>query len=379
MIFTWCAIWSTVCVADTVVRESFRSRRGGDVLTLPVQIAGNNCTFLLDTGSPVTVVDARLRPFLKKTNHEKRVSDGYRSMNQQTYALPRGAKIGRSISMESIPFVLCYDFGAMRDVIGIDFDGIIGCDCLKDKQLEIDFDQGLVRFFERIDNTDHELGRVVRLQTNKYGHPTIPIALGPGPATPFVIDTGAVGIHMQLEKSRYQLLENLNEIRSEGTSAIRAIHGTTIEHAGIVNSARLGKFRLRQLKVETGPYDFVGLDFLSRFAVTLDFPAGKAFLRPSRKFLKGPDRNLSGAKFRRINDVFQVRDVEADSFAAAAGLHVGDVITQVNGVDTSEMSLFEMRRRLARENSRITMRTERAGEVRTLTLMISRSPVQKSK
>jgi len=245
--------------------------------------------------------------------------------------------------------------------------------------LEINFDQGVVRFFERIDGTKHGLGKEVRLQTNKNRHPTIPIALGPGRATPFVIDTGAIGIHMQLEKSRYKFLEYLNEIRTEGTSETRAVHGTTIGHAGIVKSAQLGTFHFRQLNVETGPYDFVGLDFLSRFTVTLDFPAGKAFLRPSRRFSDGPDRNLTGAKFGRFNDAFKVQYVEADSVAAAAGLQAGDVITQVNGVNTSEISLFEMRRRIARENARITMRAERASKVKTITLMISHSQIQKSK
>jgi hypothetical protein len=362
---------SAVCDGQTVVRESFQSRPGGDFLTLPVQIAGTKYTFLLDTGSQVTIVDTRLRRLLKKAGPEKSLSDGNKSTSKYTYTLPQGAKIGRSISIEKIPFVLCHDFSAVRDAFGVDFDGLIGCDCLTDKRLEIDFDLGLVRFFDQIDDESHGLGAEVRLQTNQHGLPAIPIALGPGRAVPFVIDTGAIGIHIQLAKSRYQFLEFVNELRNEGTTVIQSVHGQTKEHTGIVSSASIGTFRFRQLKVETGPFDFVGLDFLSRFAITLDFPSRQAFLRPSKRHREGPDCNLIGAKLRRVNDAFPVRDVEENSLAALAGLQVGDVITQVNGVAASQISLIEMRHICARKNSQIKMRATRHGELNDIPLIVS--------
>jgi hypothetical protein len=342
-------------------RESFQCRRRGDILTIPVHIAGHAFRFILDTGAQVTIVDQRLRQWLHDTERELPLSDGNRAVSRRLYALPEHSRVGQSLELNSIPFVLCHDFGAIRDAFGVQFDGVLGCDFLSSKQFQVDFENGIITFFGRLDRSTVPLGQQAFLGQNGNRQPTIPIVIGDGPAFPFVVDTGALAISMQLDHLTYSFFEGNGELTSQDRVEVLAAHGSTMERGGVVARASLTGHTLHDVTTQTGPYNFIGLDFLSRFTVTFDFANDRAYFQPNRQFGEQPDQNATGARLGRTNDTFLVEGVESNSIAWQSGLREGDVVTSVNGRDTREITLIDMRTICTMKEPRVRMTVKRKG------------------
>jgi hypothetical protein len=86
----------------------------------------------------------------------------------------------------------------------------------------------------------------------------------------------------------------------------------------------------------------VGGEVLSRFTVIFNFPDEEIYLKKNGQFKKKFHYNLSGitvkAKGARLN-VFEVINVRRQSVAYVAGLHVGDLIQTINGINTRGLDL----------------------------------------
>jgi S1-C subfamily serine protease len=101
-----------------------------------------------------------------------------------------------------------------------------------------------------------------------------------------------------------------------------------------------------------GQYNLLGLGFWSRFVVTLDFAGQRAYLREGKGYGRSDLRwNLSGLRLVRQDSSVIVRQVEADSPGAAAGVRPGDVLLKFEGNSVEKASLFELRNALAAEGT----------------------------
>jgi len=350
--------------------EEFECGRWGDFITVPVTIGDTELQFLLDTGSEITVVDQTMQHLLIPTESKKKLSDGYKSVSVKTFKLPSQTRIGKSVPIGDVPFVLAHDFRRPRDAFGVEFDGILGCDSLQDKCVQIDFDKGVVRFLNSVDRGDTGLGAEVPLGRNKKGSPTIPMRIGAGRPIPFVIDTGAIAVSIQIDNPLYLSLEKRGNLETVGESEIMRANGNTVERKGQLESARLGPYRPRNVKIGTGPFPFGGLDFLSRFMVTLDLRNDRAFLLPGSRISRGPDRNVTGAEFSRVRGKFFIHQVEDGSIAAQAGLKPRDQVSRVNGIATSHISSISMRRNMSLANGALKLTVHRANTPLDVTIPV---------
>lgn len=97
----------------------------------------------------------------------------------------------------------------------------------------------------------------------------------------------------------------------------------------------------------------------------------KLYTEDTKNAYEGIGVTVNASKF---NGGFLIEEVERDSGAAIAGIKVGDVITQVNGVSTDEMTIDEARNKIrGKKGTTVELTLNRNGE--DLVLLISRGPV----
>jgi C-terminal processing protease CtpA/Prc len=115
----------------------------------------------------------------------------------------------------------------------------------------------------------------------------------------------------------------------------------------------------------------IGYEILRQFVVTFDYPQGAVWFERSGAF--GTRTGQAGAGFQagKVDAGFDVTTVLPNSAAAAAGLRVGDLITEVEGISTAPMSLGEFAQLMRRPvGTLVHLDTLRDGIQRHVTLTL---------
>jgi hypothetical protein len=107
-----------------------------------------------------------------------------------------------------------------------------------------------------------------------------------------------------------------------------------------------------QIRIDRDELSAVGLRYLARFLVRLDFPNAKAyFTRNNRTDVQDPTAT-SGMTILQRDGQKTVHAVRSNSAAEHAGIHAGDVIEFVDGVDAAALDMFSLGRLLTSEVGR---------------------------
>jgi len=95
----------------------------------------------------------------------------------------------------------------------------------------------------------------------------------------------------------------------------------------------------------------LGLKFLRRHIVTIDFANRTLFLKPSSLFTELEIADMSGLHIVRQNLDTVIYAVDPGSPAAQAKLAAGDVIESINGKAAATLTLREVRRALKSQDN----------------------------
>jgi C-terminal processing protease CtpA/Prc len=87
----------------------------------------------------------------------------------------------------------------------------------------------------------------------------------------------------------------------------------------------------------------LGLQLLSRYIATFDFPNDRLYLENGRRFDEPERFGWCGMALFRTGGTIRVKEILPDSPADAVALKVGDEILQIDEQAASSMSLFEIR------------------------------------
>jgi len=223
--------------------------RGG-FLTVPLRMEdGEELLFLVDTGSPWTLLDKSFEPKLGKrlgTQTAASLSDKWKS---NVYAEPK-------LYLGSTPLMI-------GNIVTKDFKpqsshsimGILGLNCLRHYCVQLDFEAGKMRFLNSDQINAAELGKAFPL-TFGGGHVGIHHSAFIGESTNLLIDTGCT----------IDGLAKKTEIKGQGVLLPECDwDGQTYAHL-----------------IVAAPSDWatvIGLDFLARHLVTLDFPKRTMYLK----------------------------------------------------------------------------------------------------
>jgi hypothetical protein len=325
----------------------FEIAKGGDVIVLPVTIAGKEYPFLLEVASARTVVDARLTPLLADGSRDGEPRSIEKLPVGELPAVPM--KIGNLVFTPARPLVR-RDLTAHRETLGHDVYGIVGLDFLRDRIVQIDFDSGKVRVFNsergvraaRARAADDREDFQMTVVYDFSDGPRIRLKTSGGVNEYFAVDTVMPWSVMV----RPPLMDKLvaNEMIAEQRASPPPSGGLRY---GLLDELRLHDWTHKRLCIVEGSHDAIGLNYLSRFQLVFDFTDSKllwAYLYPGARFNE-PDRpDWNGISLILKEKKVCVASVLPNSAASQAGVLAGDVLDGLNGQPTAELTLFQIRR-----------------------------------
>ena len=153
-----------------------------------------------------------------------------------------------------------------------------------------------------------------------------------------------------------------------GTTEIVDSSGRRSAPIGRLSQLSVGPFRSANLQFSTGMHNILGLNYLRRYRVTIDYSRQRLHLAEGRRFA-GPDRgSMSGLLFLFQSDRVVIKWVDEKGPAYAAGVRAKDIVREISGRPVSKMTSSEIRRILrSPQGAPVPMSLERAGKPKILT------------
>ena len=307
------------------VIEEFDIATCGDFPIVPVTIDGvGEFPFVVDTASSFSCVDTTLRSHVTQTRRTVR----FNGRTDEKICSLGNAFLGKS--RLPIPSdVLCFDFSGIRKASGHDVRGMLGMNFLRAYALRIDFDTGGLSILSAV---PEPRGLAVPLSFDKTGCPTIEARVSRNVTVPFTPDTGLKGHTVcTLEKRTFDRLAcdgMLTETRTGGHAMM--IGGCEARREGRIDSLGIGPFELECVLVNDGPCNLLGLEYLSRYRITFDFPNKRLNLEPGLRVCQTPLNDRTGIRLVRVNGETIVRSIAKAGPAEIAGVAVGDCVRHVD-------------------------------------------------
>ncbi len=351
--------------------EEFRIPTDGNPIVLPVKLAGKTYQFLLDTGSSSTTLDISLQNLLgePKEKRDAGVDENGKIREFNIYYAP-DAKLGK-LSFLYGGTVLCVDLTPLRESTGLDIRGVIGVGFLRRYMWQLDLNKGVLRVYKSGSGNQVDFGVPVRMDMTQYGCPFVVGKILDKYPCNFMIDTGYPDSGT-LSGDVFAKLTELGKIKPvihQATGSDAKLYTTT---AGRMGKFELGKIEYKNLIFERSfRGNILGLGFLSRTIVTLDFPNLKMYLKKTKQ-LDAPDQNdMSGLHLLRKPIGVVVHSVDADSPALTAGLKSGDVIQKIGGKSADKSSLTDLRNLLrTKDGATVEVQFKRDEKAQSVALIL---------
>ena len=338
------------------VIAKFPVARQGDLLVIPVAIGESEYPFMLDTGAFATVLSASLA---EKLGPLKRSTRSYPKGVPPMYQLPDATLAGTNLSVAGD--VAKIDLEPLRHMSGYDIQGMLGMNFLKGHVIEFDFDAGSVTFLESAPKNN---AKAFPLDRDVLGRRTVRIEVVPGKSSSFLIDTGMASPGIgEMTSSLFDELLDAERLNVLGPLAkTLTVGGVVSNRKAQLDVFKVGDFEHRNMRVSDGTLNGLGLFYLARYKVTLDFVNDQAFFEPGKRFSAPPEFDASGMIISRFKGKTLVDRVHPDGPAYAAEVRTGDVLTHLNGHPVNDYSLFVIRQALAQPERTLKLSFERSGE-----------------
>lgn len=237
----------------------------------------------------------------------------------------------------------------------------LGFDAFREFVIRFDFDCGLLQFLRTV---PPDSGDAYPFLVDSRGAPTVAFAVGGEEPMPFAIAT-EVAESISLRPAMLARLERQGLVRPADRAMQRLAPDLAMRMNGFVNRTGLGGHIHRDVLIsaEAGSFDGLGLRYLSRYVVTIDFKNQKAFFKKGNGYDRVDRTDQSGLVIARKNGQLVVDQVRAHSPANDGGFQIGDVILQIDGKPADKVSLFQVRRLLEGEPQTVAITVGREQRV----------------
>ena len=282
---------SVVVRAAELPAEAILNRGAGrgDFLYVTLHLQdGEDLQFLVDTGSPYTALEKSLESKLgKRLGSAEIPAPWYGSkLDLRGYRSPR-LYLGNTCLLMG-DRVLAGDFQIWD---GPHVSGILGMDCLRHYCVQLDFATGKIQLLDPDNLKTDELGKAFPLTFSKEGYVNIRGTLEGIEDAVSEIDTGTPS-DGALEKKLFQ--QELQKQKVAVAKEYKTSTGKTGSEARFPNAMFAGGNYTNLTLNESPVGNIIGLGFLARHLVTLDFPKRTMFLKQTSI---GPlvDENMEAA------------------------------------------------------------------------------------
>jgi len=117
----------------------------------------------------------------------------------------------------------------------------------------------------------------------------------------------------------------------------------------------------------------IGSDILRRFRLVIDYSRKQVIFEPNARFAEPFEFDMSGASLAAGDlKTFKVRTIIEYSPATEAGLHVGDILTAIDGTPRERLTLEQIRKMFRLPERTYTLRILRNKKPLQLTLKTRR-------
>lgn len=226
---------------ERVLLQRFPVAKDGRLIIVPVKLKDMHYSFLLDTGSPITLFDNSLKRQLGKVIRKVRVVTQNGAKQLEVFSSPQGF-IGQ-LPLQTNGWILCTDLTELRRVSGHDIRGTLGMEFHRRHVIRLDYDRKRLDFLKSAENVT---GTRIPLAHNLGGTPMIEVAVGGLGALRFSLSTGTLGSGT-IARASFRQLEAQGSIQIIGTTIRSTIAGKQKQRAGRVNELRVAGFATKGL------------------------------------------------------------------------------------------------------------------------------------
>ncbi len=359
----------------------------GNQIIIKLRLNGSKpMNFILDSGvkTPI-IIDVSEFDTLKVGNVKKIKIKGLGKGegSDALIAYNNKVNIGEHIVNENqTVLVMLEDVFYLTNRLGHKINGIIGFDIFRDFVVEINYDNHYLKLYDPAKYKYSKNRRYITKElTFNRGKPYVflDVELENGERLPvkLLVDTGG--------SDGLWLFHNSHESIDLPTKFIPDYLGRGLNGYIFGKRSRIKKLYINDkvyLKDITTSYpDSSSVSFvtmhkerngsiggaaLSRFKIIIDYPHQKITFRKGSSFRKRFDYNMSGIEIYMPYPelpIYEVHSVRKDSPAEKAGVKVGDIITQINYIKSSSLTLPQIMAKFQyRDGAKIRLLLSRDGE-----------------
>lgn len=337
--------------------------------------------FILDTGASGTVLDddiaTQLNLSFKDGEFRSTGSNGTVSNLKKT--TEQKISITEKVVLKGIEFSVM-DLSFLGEI-----NGIIGFDLFRNFVSQINFDTSKIIFYKKKGKPNRDGYQAVKF-VETYCTPEIDVSFSLENGETFngkvLFDTGNLAYPLIINtpyKTKYNLPSKFKSlIPVEG----RGIHSKSQSEKGIIKSLKLGKFELGEMTVSLsnaengvlsreGYMGIIGLEYISKFNIIIDYHRKKIHLKPNNSFLNPFEFPLSGIGLEEENNEIIIKTVSKISDAYKQGLRKGQRLVSINGIEGRNRYFYKSLLKNKGEEVTIVVRLENE-ELKTVKIILKR-------
>lgn len=317
-------------------------------------------SFVFDTGAKECVVDAEVAKELGlKLEGQLRVGGAGSDKLPGSFVRDANWTLA-GLAGFSQPVSVSIPLGRLAARFGHDFDGIIGADFIQQFVVEVDYENRVLRLYDKDKFIYSGTGESIPMELNSAGHPHIEAEITPAGSNPikgrFVLDLGSGGSVVLMSP-----VVNEHNLLSNGLKTYRAIGvggagGQSTGQIGRLRELKIGKFAIANpiamfsqdtagAMASRALVGNIGQQIASKFKVFLDYGQRQIILEPSHTFADKMDRAVAGIALTtdgKDHGTIRVTEVLENSPASEAGLQKDDVIVSVDEKPATELTVTKL-------------------------------------
>jgi hypothetical protein len=356
-------LWAADGSQESAIRASFKFDPGDHLVLVPVRVGGNEYPFVVDTGCTYSMFDTSLKRQLGEKTGIVEWNTPNPPIRAETYS-PSHVTVGSlPLHCES---AACHNFALMREALGCDCFGCLGLDFLNEWIVVIDFDQGRLDILSPTTMPKRDWGERVDLEVGSGALWHLPVRVSDNSQMMLLeVDTGN-SCTGSLGSQLFSQLAVFGDIRVTSQTETVGVDGVSDGRTGRLRRFRVGPFESENLRfVQSHGEDAdgnLGLGYLRRFRVVLDFSRGRMFLKKGRHFADRDHGPMCGMCLLFKKNGILVHSVDGNGPAKAAGILPKDLIVAIDEKPVHEIKTSAINRLLATEGKKITMTIDRNGK-----------------